>query len=271
MPWNQISAPVHGRAYHTQISRKSVQDTRKQSFERIGIAAAFVVASLATVGLLDLKSRLHQAEAPSTPEDQPIVTTSTCPLSATQPLQFNLSERNLREAYEEFVKLLGEEGVSLERGERTTRSSTEWSPAPREEDIPSMIVYPRNTTDMSKIAKICHRRRIPMIAFSGGTSLEGTLAAQHKEVCIDFNRHMNQVIEVRKVDMDVTVQPAVGYQELNEMLAKQDMFFPPDPGPGAQIGGMIAQGCSGTNAYRYGMMKDWVLGLEVVLADGTII
>lgn len=110
-----------------------------------------------------------------------------------------------------------------------------------------------------------------MIGFSGGTSLEGTLAAQHREVCIDFNRHMNQVLEVRKDDMDVTVQPSVGYQELNELLAKDVMFFPPDPGPGAQIGGMISQGCSGTNAYRYGTMKDWVLGLEVVLADGTII
>lgn len=187
------------------------------------------------------------------------------------PLQYDISENNLQAAQREFITLLGEDNVSIVHGQRVTKSSTEWSPAPREHDIPSMIVYPRTTQDVSNIAKICHRRRIPMIGFSGGTSLEGTLAAQHKEVCIDFNRHMNRVLKVRKDDMDVTVQPSVGYQELNEMLAKDDMFFPPDPGPGAQIGGMIAQGCSGTNAYRYGTMKDWVLGLEVVLADGTVI
>lgn len=197
---------------------------------------------------------------------------STLPLDSVGKLQHNLSETNLHDAYLDFVELLGEENVDLRQGERISRSSTEWSPAPNgEADIPSMIVSPRHTQDVSNIAKICHRRRIPMIGFSGGTSLEGTLAAQHKEVCIDFNRHMNQVLELRTDDLDVTVQPSVGYQELNQMLAKHNLFFPPDPGPGAQIGGMIGQGCSGTNAYRYGTMKDWVLGLEVVLADGTII
>ncbi|KAF2160382.1 hypothetical protein M409DRAFT_70533 [Zasmidium cellare ATCC 36951] len=205
------------------------------------------------------------------PDEGAASTTSTRPLFAMPSLQYNTSEANLKAAHKDFVSTLGEENVSLVHGERVTHSSTEWSPAPREDDIPSIIVYPRNTQDVSKIAKICHRRRIPMIGFSGGTSLEGTLAAQHREVCIDFNRHMNQVLEVRKDDMDVTVQPSVGYQQLNELLAKDDMFCPPDPGPGAQIGGMISQGCSGTNAYRYGTMKDWVLGLEVVLADGTII
>ena len=111
---------------------------------------------------------------------------------------------------------------------------------------------------------------MPVIAFSGGTSLEATLAAQNNEICIDFGR-MNEVIELHSDDMDVVVQPGVGYQELNEQLAAHNLFFPPDPGPGAQIGGMVSQSCSGTNAYRYGTMKDWVLGLTVVLADGTII
>jgi len=109
-----------------------------------------------------------------------------------------------------------------------------------------------------------------MIAFSGGTSLEGTLAAQNEDVCIDFSR-MNKILATHPDDMDVVVQPGVGYEDLNTKLDESNLFFPPDPGPGAQIGGMIAQGCSGTNAYRYGTMKDWVLGLTVVLADGTII
>ncbi|KAF2482458.1 D-lactate dehydrogenase [Neohortaea acidophila] len=197
---------------------------------------------------------------------------STLPLMDVGPIIYDLSGPNLHGAYNDFVALLGEENVDVRHGELVSRSSTSWSPAPNGElDIPSVIVFPRHTEDVSNIAKICHSRRIPMIAFSGGTSLEGTLAAQHKEVCVDFNRHMNKIVEIRKDDMDVTVQPAVGYMELNQILEAEGLFFPVDPGPGAQIGGMISQGCSGTNAYRYGTMKDWVLGLEVVLADGTII
>ena len=198
-------------------------------------------------------------------------TSSTLPLSLAPKIQYNTSKANLEAAYQEFIQLLGEDGVDTKHGELVSRSSTEWSPAPSPSDIPSMIVFPCSTDDVSAIAKICHRRRIPMIGFCGGTSLEGTLAAQNSEVCVDFSRHMNQVLEFRKDDMDVTVQPGVGYQDLNQMLEGHGAFFPPDPGPGAQIGGMISQGCSGTNAYRYGTMKDWVLGLEVVLADGTII
>nr|POE58968.1 d-lactate dehydrogenase [cytochrome], mitochondrial [Quercus suber] len=262
-------APLHGQEYSSQSPGQHVDKAMKPNLSDSRMPAALaILTGLFSTWLLASNA---QAEAPADHHKQDMATASTRPLSAMQPLQFNLSENNLNEAYQDFVNLLGVDGVSRVEGERITRSSTEWSPAPCEDDIPSMIVFPRNTQDVSKIAKICHGRKIPMIGFSGGTSLEGTLAAQHREVCIDFNRHMNQVLEVRKDDMDVTVQPSVGYQDLNELLAKQGMFFPPDPGPGAQIGGMIAQGCSGTNAYRYGTMKDWVLGLEVVLADGTII
>ena len=108
-----------------------------------------------------------------------------------------------------------------------------------------------------------------MTAFSGGTSLEGHFAPTRGGICIDFNRMDN--IKLHKEDLDVVVGPAVGWEHLNELLAKDNLFFPPDPGPGAKIGGMVGTGCSGTNAYRYGTMKDWVLSLTVVLADGTII
>jgi FAD/FMN-containing dehydrogenase len=83
---------------------------------------------------------------------------------------------------------------------------------------------------------------------------------------------MNRILKIRKDDMNSMLQPSVRYGELNEVLKKKNgMFFPPDPGPGAQIGGMITQGCSGTNAFRYGTRKDWVLGLTVVLAGGSFI
>lgn len=109
-----------------------------------------------------------------------------------------------------------------------------------------------------------------MTAFSGGTSLEGHFAPTRGGVCIDFSR-MNQILTLHKEDLDVVVQPAVGWEHLNEVLEKDGLFFPPDPGPGAMIGGMVGTGCSGTNAARYGTMREWVLSLTVVLADGTII
>lgn len=82
---------------------------------------------------------------------------------------------------------------------------------------------------------------------------------------------MNQILKLNKADLDVVVQPALGWELLNEELGEEGLFFPPDPGPGAMIGGMVGTGCSGTNAYRYGTMRDWVLSLTVVMADGTVI
>jgi len=82
---------------------------------------------------------------------------------------------------------------------------------------------------------------------------------------------MDKILAIHKGDLDVVVQPAVGWEELNEIIGEQNLFFPPDPGPGAQIGGMVGTGCSGTNAARYGTMREWVISLTIVLADGTII
>lgn len=118
--------------------------------------------------------------------------------------------------------------------------------------------------------KVCHARRIPVTAYSGGTSLEGHFAATQGGICVDFSR-MDKILKINEGDLDCIVQPAVGWEELNEVLAEKNFFFPPDPGPGAMIGGMVGTGCSGTNAYRYGTMKDWVISLTVVMADGTII
>lgn len=133
-----------------------------------------------------------------------------------------------------------------------------------------MVVSPASTEEVSEIMKICHRRKIPVTGYSGGTSLEGHYAPTRGGICIDFGR-MNKILTLHKKDMDVVVQPAVGWEFLNEELAKDNLFFPPDPGPGAMIGGMVGTGCSGTNAYRYGTMREWVINLTVVLADGTII
>ena len=151
------------------------------------------------------------------------------------------------------------------------RAGSEWSSyTAKAHERPFCIVQPSTTEQVSEVVKVCHRRKIPITAYSGGTSLEGHYAPNLGGICVDFQR-MGDILEIHKEDLDVVVQPAVGYQELNEELAKVDLFFPPDPGSGAMIGGMVGTGCSGTNAYRYGTMKDWVISLTVVMADGTIV
>ena len=197
-------------------------------------------------------------------------TRSTMRLSHTRATNHDISDQNMTAAKAEFVTLLGKDGVNDNIGDLINHSSTPWSEPPSPDDHAAMIVFPRTTEDVSEVVKICHRRRIPMTPFSGGTSLEGALAATRGGVCIDFSK-MDKILAVNKRDMDAVVQPGVGWQLLNEELGKDDLFFPVDPGPGACIGGMVATSCSGTNAYRYGTMKDWVLSLTVVLADGTII
>lgn len=170
-----------------------------------------------------------------------------------------------------MITILGPEHVSDDESTRKSHSGSDWSsyvtPAG---EIPAMVVRPGTTEEVSQILRVCHKRKIPVTAYSGGTSLEGHFSATRGGICIDFSR-MDKVLELHKDDLDVVVQPAVGWELLNEQLGKEGLFFPPDPGPGAMIGGMVGTGCSGTNAYRYGTMRDWVINLTVVLADGTII
>jgi D-lactate dehydrogenase (cytochrome) len=132
------------------------------------------------------------------------------------------------------------------------------------------VAYPRSTLEVSAIARICHKYRVPIIPYSGGSSLEGNFSAPYGGISVDF-AYMDKIVQFNKEDMDVVVQPSVSWMTLNETLAPSKLFFPVDPGPSAKIGGMVGTNCSGTNAVRYGTMKDWVINLTVVLADGTII
>ncbi|KAF2150634.1 D-lactate dehydrogenase [Myriangium duriaei CBS 260.36] len=202
---------------------------------------------------------------------QPPPSSSTLPLSRTIQPEHNSAPTNLEAAWADFKDIVGQDNISTTDADISAHSGSEWSTHPTlPDDRPFCIVRPGSTEDVSKIMKVCHTRRIPATAYSGGTSLEGHFAATRGGVCIDFSR-MDKVLALHKEDLDVVVQPAVGWESLNEELGEQGLFFPPDPGPGAMIGGMVGTGCSGTNAYRYGTMKDWVLSLTVVLADGTII
>src|SRR5579871_1752283 len=146
---------------------------------------------------------------------------------------------------------------------------SEWS-STNIETLPVAVAYPKSTEEVSTIAKICHKYRVPIIPYSGGSSLEGNFSAPYGGISVDF-AHMDKIIRFNKEDMDVVVQPSVSWMNLNEELSSSGLFFPVDPGPSAKIGGMVGTNCSGTNAVRYGTMKDWVINLTVVLADGRII
>ncbi|RYN33734.1 D-lactate dehydrogenase [cytochrome] [Alternaria arborescens] len=198
-------------------------------------------------------------------------TSSTAPLETFNPPKHNISEANMEAAWTDLRDIVGRENITLDKNDLESHSGSSWSSHPSQPgDVPFCIVKPGSTEEVSAIMKVCHERKIPVTPYSGGTSLEGHFAATRGGICIDFSR-MDKIVKLHKDDLDVVVQPAVGWELLNEELAKEGLFFPPDPGPGAMIGGMVGTGCSGTNAYRYGTMKDWVISLTVVLADGTVI
>ncbi|WP_286164777.1 MULTISPECIES: FAD-linked oxidase C-terminal domain-containing protein [Clostridia] len=136
--------------------------------------------------------------------------------------------------------------------------------------LPNMVVFPKTTTEVSRVVKLAAKFNVPVVSFGLGTSLEGSVIPNQGGIMIDFSL-MNQVLEVRPADFLVKVQPGVTRKQLEKELKTYGLFFSVDPGADATLGGMAATNASGTTSVKYGVMRDQVRDLQVVLADGSVI
>jgi D-lactate dehydrogenase (cytochrome) len=162
--------------------------------------------------------------------------------------------------------MLGNRVVTSQAVREQHAHTTTWIPP----QPPDAVAYPDSTEEVAAIVRLCAEHRVPVVPFGTGTSLEGHVNAPYGGVSIDLSG-MKRVIAVNAEDLDCVIEPGVTRKELNEHLRDQGLFFPIDPGADASLGGMVATRASGTNAVRYGTMKDNVLALTAVMPDGAIV
>lgn len=176
----------------------------------------------------------------------------------------NLTQSELTEL---LNNILQKEQISINQSVIDLHSKDE---SYHKEAAPNAVVFPNTTEDVQAIMKLADAHNISVVPFGLGTSLEGHIIPYTQQLTIDFSL-MNKIIDIKSEDFLVTVQPGVTRSQLNKALKKYGLFFPVDPGADATLGGMVATNASGTTSVKYGVMRDQVRDLEVVLADGRVI
>lgn len=172
-----------------------------------------------------------------------------------------------QEIVSKLQEIVGTENASITNADRELHGEDQSShPA----HLPDAVVWPANTSEVSQIAAFANANKIPIVGWGAGSSLEGNPIPIHGGIVVSFKR-MNAILEVHNEDFQVTVQPGIFYKDMNKTLAQHGLFFAPDPGANASIGGMVANNAAGTRTVKYGATRDNVLSLEVVLASGEII
>ena len=166
-----------------------------------------------------------------------------------------------------LTQLVGEENMSTRQSDLDLHARDQ---SAHEAHSPEVILWVENVEQVSRVLAYANEQRIPVTAWGAGSSLEGNPVALCGGILVSFEK-MNRIIAVHADDFQVTVQPGLGYKDLNIQLARQGLFFAPDPGANASIGGMLANNAAGIRTVKYGATKDNVLRMQVVLADGRIV
>jgi len=186
---------------------------------------------------------------------------------SSQPAFKKLNKNDSETVAQTLRPLVGEQNVSLAEAVRSQHGQDE---GPDNGDMPDVVVFAESTEHVSEICKICYERSIPIIPHGTGTGLEAGISALHGGICIDLQK-MDEISDYHPEDFDVCVRPGVTREGLNHFVKDDGVWFPVDPGANASICGMCATGASGTNAVRYGTIKENCLNMEVVLPDGRIL
>jgi D-lactate dehydrogenase (cytochrome) len=171
------------------------------------------------------------------------------------------------EIIQALTAILGASNISTAQADVELHSRDQSQHAPH---APEVVVWPLEAQQVADILKLANEHRIPVTPWGVGTGLEGNSIPLHGGILMSFER-MNKIIEIHADDFQVTVQPGIGHKDLNAQLARYGLFFPPDPGANATIGGMLANNAAGIRTVKYGASKDNVLKMQVALADGRLI
>ena len=167
----------------------------------------------------------------------------------------------------ELINILDSERVSDAQAERILHGRDQSS---HDIHLPDVVVWPQTTAEVSQLARFANEYKIPVVGWGAGSSLEGNPIPVKGGIVINFQQ-MNKILTIHAEDFQVTVQPGIFYKDMNKTLEKYGLFFAPDPGANASIGGMIANNAAGTRTIKYGATRDNILALEIVLANGEII